>query len=186
MEKPNDYENTQVIGDYEVLEPGAYKCKILKAEELKASNGKEYIKISFDIVEGEKTDFYKKRYQADTRENKKWGGVLVVFVKDIEDKTNRYFKTLITSAEASNTNFTFDWSNPECLKDKKIGIVFREEEFEDLEGNIRTATKPFRACVYDKTEEAKIPNKKGLPQKGDSFEDFVNNNTNTSGDDLPF
>ena len=119
------------------------------------------------------------------RENKKWGGVLVIFLKDFEDKTNRYFKTLITCAEASNNNFKFDWSKPECLKDKKIGIVFREEDFEDTEGNIRTAVKPFRACVYDKTEETKIPNKKGLPEKGDSFESFVNEQSD-SGDGLPF
>lgn len=183
MEKPSDYENVQAITDFETLEPGAYKCKILKAEELKASNEKVYLKVSFDIVEGEKTDFYKRRYQSDTRENRKWGGVLVVFIQDFEGKTNRYLKTLITCAEASNTNFKFDWEHPECLKDKKIGIVFREEEFEDVFGTVRTATKPFRACVYDKTEETKIPNKKMLPQKGEAFEEFA---TTSDNDDLPF
>lgn len=183
MEKPSDYENVQAITDFETLEPGAYKCKILKAEELIASNQKTYLKISFDIIEGEKADFYKKRYQSDTREDKKWGGVLVVFVKDFEDKTNRYLKTLITCAEASNTNFKFDWAHPECLKDKKIGIVFREEEFEDTFGAIRSATKPFRACVYNKTEETKIPNKKSLPTKGEAFDNFA---TTSDNDELPF
>ena len=183
MEKPSDYENVQPISDFETLDPGAYKCKILKAEELVASNQKTYLKISFDIVEGEKVDFYKKRYQSDTREDKKWGGVLVVFVKDFEDKTNRYLKTLITCAEASNNNFKFDWDHPECLKDKKIGIVFREEEFEDTFGATRSATKPFRACVYDKTEETKIPNKKSLPTKGEAFDNFT---TTSDNDDFPF
>ncbi|MFR8144778.1 MAG: hypothetical protein ACLU84_06860 [Clostridia bacterium] len=183
MEKPSDYENVQPITDFETLEPGAYKCKILKVEELKASNDKTYLKISFDIAEGEKTDFYKKRYQADTREDKKWGGVLTIFVLDFENKTNRYLKTLITCAEASNAKFKFDWEHPEKLKDKKIGIIFREEEFEDTFGAIKTATKPFRACVYDKTEEAKIPNKKTLPQKGEAFE---STSVASDNDDLPF
>lgn len=183
MEKPSDYENVQPISDFETLEAGAYKCKILKAEELKASNDKTYLKISFDIVEGEKTDFYKKRYQADTREEKKWGGVLTVFVLDFEGKTNRYLKTLITCAEASNNNFKFDWVHPENLKDKKIGIIFREEEFRDVFGIIKTVTKPFRACVYDKTEEAKIPNKKTLPQQGEAFE---STQIASDNDDLPF
>lgn len=184
MEKPSDYENVQPITDFETLEPGAYKCKILKVEELKASNDKTYLKISFDIVEGEKTDFYKKRYQSDTREDKKWGGVLTIFVLDFENKTNRYLKTLITCAEASNSKFKFDWDHPEKLKDKKIGIIFREEEFVDTFGTTRTATKPFRACVYDKTEEAKIPNKKALPQKGEAFDSFET--TSSDNDDLPF
>lgn len=183
MEKPSDYENVQPISDFETLAPGGYKCKILKVEELKASNDKTYLKVSFDIVEGEKTDFYKKRYQADTREDKKWGGVLTIFVLDFEGKTNRYLKTLITCAEASNTNFKFDWAHPENLKDKKIGIVFREEEFVDTFGTVRTATKPFRACVYDKTEEAKIPNKKILPQQGEAFE---STEIASDNDDLPF
>ena len=183
MEKPADYDNVQSITDFETLEPGAYKCKILKAEELVASNGKIYLKVSFDIAAGEQTDFYKKRYQSDTREDKKWGGVLVVFVKDFEDKTNRYLKTLITCAEASNSNYKFDWEHPENLKDKKIGIIFREEEFLDTFSTVRTATKPFRACVYDKTEEAKIPNKKLLPQQGEAFE---NASVPSNNDDLPF
>lgn len=183
MEKPSDYENVQPISDFETLAPGGYKCKILKVEELKASNDKTYLKINFDIAEGEKVDFYKKKYQADTREDKKWGGVLVIFVLDFEGKTNRYLKTLITCAEASNINFKFDWAHPENLKDKKIGIVFREEEFVDTFGTVRTATKPFRACVYDKTEEAKIPNKKTLPQQGEAFE---NTEIASDNDDLPF
>lgn len=185
MEKPMDYDTTQAVGDYETLEPGAYKCKILKVEELKASNGKTFLKISFDIVEGEKKDFFAKKYKNDTREEKKWSGVLVVFVLDFENKTNRYFKTLITCAEASNPNFKFDWARPEVLKDKKIGMVFREEEFKDTFGIIKTAVKPFRACVYDKTEETKIPNKKLLKEEnGDMFDTSFA--AAADNDDLPF
>lgn len=184
MEKPSDYEDTQIIGDYEVLEPGAYKCKILKVEELKSSNDKDYLKVSFDIVEGEKKEFYKKKYQSDTRENKKWGGVLTVFVKDFEGKTNRYFKTLISSSETSNANFKFDWAQPQCLKDKKVGIVFREEEFVGTDNQIHTCVKAFRACSYDKTEETKIPNKKTVSdeQLDRSFDTGIESNN----DDLPF
>jgi len=70
------------------------------------------------------------------------------------------------------------------VKDKKIGIIFREEEFRDTFGTIRTATKPFRACVYNKTEEAKIPSPKKLKQSGEAYEgDGVIPSDN---DDLPF
>lgn len=184
MEKPSDYDDVQAITDYETLEPGAYKCKILKVEELKASNDKTYLKINFDIAEGDKKDFYIKRFKSDTRENKKWGGVLVVFILDYEGHTNRYLKTLITCAEESNSNFKFDWAHPEKLKDKKIGIIFREEEFKDVFGSIKTAIKPFRACPYDKTEEQKTPNKKLLPQQGEAYEEF--SDLHNDNDDLPF
>ena len=184
MKKPNDFENAQIIGDYEVLEVGAYKCKILKAEECTASNEKEFLKISFDISEGDKKDFYKNKYTKDLRPDKKWSGVMPVFVLDYDGNANRYFKTLITCAEASNEGFKFDWENVNCLKDKKIGIVFREEEFLDLFGQVKTAVKPFRACVYDKTEEQKIPNKKQLVQKQEN--DMFNMDSITSNNDLPF
>ena len=98
--------------------------------------------------------------------------------------TNKYFKTLITCAEESNTNYKFDFDNVADLKGKKIGIVFREEEFLDTFKLVKTAVKPFRACTYDKTEEQKVPNKKLLPdtQKPTSFEtDFAADN-----DDMPF
>lgn len=183
MKKPNNFENTQCIEDFETLKVGAYKCKIIKAEDCTASNGKEFIKLSFDIAEGEKRDFYKNKYTNDTRENKKWSGVLVVFSEDFEGNASKYIKTLITCAEKSNPNYKFDWDKVADLKDKKIGIVFREEEFLDTFGQVKTAVKPFRACNYNKTEEQQIPNKKVLQSKpqNDLF-----NSVPSDNDDLPF
>ena len=186
MKKPNNFENTPCVGDYETLEAGAYKCKILKAEECVASNGKEFIRLSFDIAEGEKKDFYKNKYSNDTREQKKWSGVMVVFSEDFEGNASKYFKTLITSAEESNLGYKFDFNKVEDLKDKKIGIVFREEEFLDTFNQIKIAVKPFRACGYDKTEEQKIPIRKEIPDdKKEAIEDMFNN-IPSDNDDLPF
>lgn len=187
MQKPSDFDSAQAAGNIEVLPIGVYPCVIKKVEELTSSNGKEFLKISFDISEGEYKDFYKKKYQNDTRpmEQKKWAGIWNVFILDYNGNTSRYFKGLITNAELSNTGFKFDFSKPELLKDKKIGIVFREEEFEGMTGEILTSIKAFRACPYDKIEEQNIPKKKELKREGGSLADFATTIEN-SGDDLPF
>ena len=122
MQKPNDFDQAQAAGNIEVLPVGAYKCKIMKAEPMTSSNGKEYIKISYDINDGDYKDFYKRKYQNDSRDikDKKWSGVWTVFVLDYNGNTNRYFKGLITCAESSNKGFKFDFAVPgrirACMK----------------------------------------------------------------------
>lgn len=184
MKKPNNYKNTQVVGEYEILEVGAYKCKILKAEECTSKNNKEFLKLSFDICEGDKKDFYKNKYSNDTREQKKWGGTYVIFAEDYEGNTNRYFKTLITCIEESNVNYKFDFNKVGELEDKKIGIVFREEEFLDALMQVKVTVRPFRACNYDKTEEQKIPNRKEIVKPKEDIFDMSSISNNN--DELPF
>ena len=187
MQKPSDFETAQVAGNIELLPVGVYKCKIMKAEPMTSSNGKEFLKIAFDIDEGEYKDFYKKKYQNDTRtmEEKKWSGIWNVFVLDYNGNTSKYFKGLVTCVETSNPDFKFDFNKPELLKDKKIGIVFREEEFEGMTGEIFTSVKAFRACPYDKTEEQQIPRKKEFKREDGSLDAFATTATNDDLD-LPF
>ena len=185
MNKPQGYDEAQAFGEFETLPAGGYKCKILKVECNTSTNGKEYLKIGFDIAEGKYKDFYRKKFDNDTRgvEEREWGGIWVVFTEGYEpNTTNSTFKGLITSVEASNPNFKFNFDE-KTLVNKKVGLVFREEEFEGMFGETKSATKPFYAVSYDKAEEAKVPKPKTLPEKSDiSFEtDFASNN-----DDLPF
>ena len=184
MQKPSDFETAQAAGNYEVLPVGTYKCKIMKAEALTSSNGKEFLKISYDINDGEHKEYFKKKYQNDTRMDKKWSGVWTLFTLDYNGNTNRYFKGLITSVEASNKNFKFDFDKPELLKDKLVGIVMREEEFEGQTGEILTAVKAFRACSYDSTEEQTLPKKKEI--KKNQVDSLAGMRIDEGGDDLPF
>ena len=111
--------------------------------------------------------------------------VWVLFIEGYNPgTTNPKFKGLITSVEASNPNFNFDF-NEQTLENKKVGIVFREEDFEGQDGQVHTSTKPFFAVAYDKAEEASVPNRKGLSNQ-------TNNNVDSQfaasadNDDLPF
>lgn len=183
MKKLDSFEKTNAYGDFETLKAGGYKCLIKKVECNTSSNGKEFLKISFDIAEGEHKDFYSKKYLNDQRPDKKWSGVWTVFTEGYEaGSTNPKFKGLVTSVEESNSGYKFDW-NEQTLVNKKVGLVFREEEFTALDGSIKSAVKPFYAVSYDKAEEANIPKPKVLEQKSEmTFEtDYAANN-----DDLPF
>ena len=76
MEKPAGYDEAQSFGEFETLPAGGYKCLIKKVVCEKTQAGKEYLKIGFDIAEGEYKDFYQKKFDNDTRspEERKWSG----------------------------------------------------------------------------------------------------------------
>ena len=189
MNKPNGYDEAQAYGDFKVLPAGGYKCLIKKVACEKTQAGKEYLKIAFDIADGEYKDFYKEKFANDTRDinQKKWSGIWTIFVEGYEaGTTNSKLKGLITSVEKSN-NFTFDWNkanNEQDLVGKKVGIVFREEEFIGQDGQIHTSVKPCYAMNYDEVENAKVPNKKTLGDQ--AFENNYNSADATGDDDLPF
>ena len=186
MNKPQGYDEAQAYGEFETLPAGGYKCIIKKVACETTQAGKEYLKLAIDILEGEFKDFFQKRYDNDTREDKKWGGVWTVFTEGYNPgTTNSKFKGLITSVEASNPNFTFNFDE-KTLEGKKVGIVFREEDFlGQLDGQVHTAVKPFFAVSYDKAEDAKIPNKKELSD--DQYEQaFEATASAADNDDLPF
>lgn len=185
MEKPTGYDNAQAFGEFETLPAGGYKCIIKKVGYEKSQNEKAYLKLAIDILEGEYKDFFKRKFDNDAREDKKWSGVWVVFIEGYNPgTTNPKFKGLITSVEASNPNFKFDF-NEQTLENKKVGIVFREEDFEGQDGQVHTSTKPFFAVAYDKAEEASVPNRKGLSNQTNSNADSQFT-ASADNDDLPF
>ena len=110
MEKPQGYDEAQAFGEFETLPAGGYKCIIKRVACEKTQAGKEYLKLVIDILEGEFKDFYQRRFDNDTREEKKWSGVWTVFTEGYDPgTTNPKFKGLITSVEASNDKFKFNF-----------------------------------------------------------------------------
>lgn len=182
MQKPNGYEEAQCFGEITLLPSGGHKCIIKKVTCETASNGKEFLKLKIDIAEGEYAKYYEKKFTADTREDKKWSGVWVIFIEGYEDNTtNPKYKGLITAIEESNSGFVFGHTDEKELENKKVGIVFREEEFIASDGSTRTTVKPFYAVSYEKAEEVEIPKlKKATSPAASVFE------TVDDYDDLPF
>ena len=186
MEKIQGYDEAQAItGEYERLEAGGYICRIINAKEEKSKSGKRMLVIALDITEGEKKDYFKKRFDEDNRAEKKWPAGAIYRQMLEGEKAAGFLKGLMTSLEASNEGFKWDW-NEKKLRDLKCGAIFGEEEYEKMDGSIGTSTKIKFIRTVKAIQEGnfKVPELKKLPQKGESFEDFIN--PVNEDDDLPF
>ena len=187
MKKTNFDGVTPFTGETQQLPAGGYKCIIKNAKCETLSNGKEQLILAIDIVEGEYKDFFSKKFNelkiANPDAKYPNGGLFRIFTEDYKDpnKSSSILAGIKTCLEASNTSFK--WSDDEKkLKDKKIGIVFGEEEFETPDGSIKVAVKPKYPRSWDKVEEAEIPKKKELSKKQNNGE-FI---TLDDDDELPF
>lgn len=189
MEKLNGWENANSFGDFKTLKAGAYKCEIKRVEELKTTNGKKFIKISLDIVEGEFKNYFFEKFENDKRPDKKWSGIWNLFLEGYEPGSiNTKFKGFITSIEKSNFGFIWDW-NEQNLTNKITGIVFREEEFKAIDGSVKSSAKPYYAVPIEELAEVKIPEPKLLEGElgSISYSGTKNSDFDTfAGDDLPF
>ena len=164
MEKPRDWDNVQEFTDYSPLPAGAYICKIIQVEETKSKSGTPMVQIGLDIAEGEQTEYYRKSFLSDTRTDKKWGCVVNQTTEDKDGGSSRGFKSFITSVERSNGNQPTVWGASFCkaLKGKKVGGLFRREEYINSKGENKWNTKCYRFFSVDKLAEQKIPADKPL------------------------
>lgn len=125
------------------LPAGGYVCLIIGAREVATKNGDPMLEIMFDVAEGQHKDFFKNMYNGQRAANAdaRWRGVYNQPLHDKDCLPNGFFKGLITTIEKCNPGYKWDW-NEGGLKGKKIGFVFREEEYLDNNANLRTSTKP--------------------------------------------
>lgn len=190
MEKIKGYDEAIAFtGEYESLEPGGYICKIVNAKEETSQNGNRMLVIAFDVAEGEHKDIYKRRYDESVKQNNdpnkqvKWPNNGIHRIMLDNERAAGFLKGVITSIEASNPDFKWDWDEKK-LKNKKFGGVFGEEEYEKNDGSLGTTIKLrwFRSVDAVEDGKYKIPNKKYLKKK-DSIFDIASNDDD---DNLPF
>ena len=187
MEKVQGYEEAQAItGEYERLNAGGYICKIISAKEEKSKSGKRMLVLALDIVEGDKKDFFRNRFNDNSSPDKKWPAGAIYRQMLEGEKAAGFLKGLMTSLEASNDGFKWDWDEKK-LVDLKCGAIFGEEEHQKMDGSVGTTTKVkfIRTIKAIQDGNFKVPELKKLPEKGEAFEDFVNSVTSDK-DDLPF
>lgn len=137
----------------------AYIGKIIGAKEIDYNTNSGYhvhrLDVAFDITEGDYKGYYKARYDADTNEDKKWKGIIKINIPkgDNTEKdgwTIKSFNTQICAIEDSNPGYT--WDNVlEHLKDKKIGVVFRDSEYE-IDGRCGIYSEPFKIIAVKDAE----------------------------------
>ena len=131
-------------GDYPIVEPGGYFCKIVNVED---RPDKEYLIVDLDIASGDLKDYYK---DLCARANF-WGCSMYWSYKE---NNLPYFKGSITAVEDSNPGFRFDERNEQALRGKYVGAVFAEEEYySNKDQKIKVNVKPRFLCSVDRIKE---------------------------------
>lgn len=171
MQKPTGYDEAKASGDFTPINLGGHYAVIKQVSERQSSTGKDMIVVLFDFAANDtQPDYFRKAFDDDTREEKKWpfGGSKYIMVNDYNDpsKTSRNFKTFCTCFEKSNDT-QIKWGGASWaaqFKNKKIGVVYGEEEHEyDGKTSMRRVPKWF--CTLDRVETASIPEPKYINGK---------------------
>lgn len=181
---------------FQQLPKGAYVIKILsiKEEQNNSGNG-SHLKLAFDISEGEYADFYKKMFDQNTNEDKKWPMDAVYNMSVPDDDSPQWmidnFRTFTDALEESNQGYHFDWDERKW-KGLKIGALFCIEQSE-YNGNVYDHTRPkwFRPAEdIRQNKYGKLPRDKMVKASGESSvwvdSDGFMTVPATTEDELPF
>ena len=135
----------------EILPAGGYVCIIKSAKEETFDWGKRLV-LAIDVAEGQFAGFFKKDYEQNTREDKKWRGTYRINEPkdDGSEKdgwAKRTFNNFIWSIQESNPGFTWDWDEKK-LKNLKLGVLYRNKEWE-MDGRTGWTTEAAGSCSVD-------------------------------------
>ena len=167
---PKNYDFIQAYdGSFRRVTPGGHVCRIIGArpEEVTLRNGSVMRKLTLliDIDEGGELDgMFSAQYESDKRQNSnaKWRGRFDQPIEDKDGNCSPHFKGLIKSIEESNEGYKGAWDE-RTLKQKKLGLIFREEEYINTYGELKTAVRPFAArSVQTILKGVPVPEKKVL------------------------
>lgn len=138
MKKFGGFEDAQKSARYSgsaKLPEGAYIAKIMNVKYVEGENGNsDRIDIQFDIAEGDYKGFFKKQYEENTQEDKKWKGKTSIYVPSDDGSerdgwTKNTFAKWTNALEDSNTKYKWDWDESKW-KGLQIGLMFA------LKGNV--------------------------------------------------
>ena len=111
------------------LPAGAYVVNIMNVKYVPGTDGNsDRIDIQFDIAEGEYKGFFKKQYEENTQEDKKWKGKTSIYVpkddgSEKDEWTKNTFAKWTNALEDSNNNYKWDWDENKW-KGLSIGLMF--------------------------------------------------------------
>ena len=161
-------EPKQPKGGREILPAGGYVCQILSAKVEEAEWGDTLV-IAHDVCEGDFEGFFKRDYENNTFENKKWRGTFrLKLPKDNGDQYDNRKKEQLAyfmgAIESSNPGFEWgEWATIEKrLNGKKIGLVYRNKEWE-YNGRTGWTTEAAGADSIDSIREGKFYHYKDKP-----------------------
>lgn len=191
MKKIENWENIKENSGFAKLPVGGYIVKILNVQDVPE---KEYLKISFDINDGEQKGFFAKAFKEDTRSDKKWPNA-GSFIRSYKTTAAPMFRGFTNAIENSNKGYKWDFDE-KSLVNKVCGIVVGLEEYVNQKGQVRTRTyvSAVRSVDTIKKGEFTVPELKKLDAtkvsssqtKHDDFVDPFAAQDNTKAASDPF
>lgn len=131
MKKFKDYDETQSYSESAKLPVGGYIMKVQNVRLEEGTNGNsDRLILMVDVNEGEYKGFYKKQYDSQTSEDKKWKGTFQIYCpkddgSERDQWTKRRFKTIMEHIEESNPGYAWNWDE-NTLKGKLFGALVGE------------------------------------------------------------
>ena len=190
MKAFRDYEAKRSTSNKETLPAGGYVCQIQGARVEEYSNGFSTLVLAVDVIEGEFAGIWKRDYDNNPNEDKKWRGTFRISIplddgSDQDAWTKRKFGNAIWAIEQSNPGYSWDWQE-KGLKGKKIGLIYRNKEWE-FNGNTGWTTEAAGADSIDNIREGKFKPLKDKPLKNRPtvYQSFAEPEA-ANEDDLPF
>ena len=169
MKPYSDFKAERKTSWRETLPAGGYVCQIISAREESYRWGRVLV-IAHDVCEGEYAGIFKRDYDNNTNENKKWRGTFRINVpKDDGSEQDSWakekFNSFMACIQDSNPGYAWNWDE-KTLKGKKIGLIYRNKEWE-MEDRHGWTTEAGAAESVDNIREGKFkPLKdKALPVK---------------------
>lgn len=159
------------------LEPGGYVCKITVAKDVPE---KEYLKLEYDIAEGEHKGHWNELYKAKSF----WGGT---FFRSYKEKALTMFKGFLTVVKESNPGFIFN-NEEKRLEGQLIGLVLGEEEYRKNDGSdgTRLYVAAVRSVDKIRSGDFTVPPKKLLEAGGSRSNNGFFPTNDVPDDDVPF
>lgn len=153
----------------ETLPAGGYVCNILSAR-VESGEWGDTLVIAHDVAEGEYAGIFKRDYDNNTRDDKKWRGTFRLRLpKDDGSEQDAWKKrslaNFLWAIEQSNPGYSFNWDE-KTLKGKKLGLLYRNKEWE-YDGRSGWTTEAAGTDSIDNIREGKfrVPKDKALPTK---------------------
>lgn len=186
--RPQDYrpETPQSIRS---LPAGGYICTIEGIKENVTASGKPVVAVRLEIVEGEYKGYFREKYNARKARSQsaEWprDGVYQFFFYDVDGvSSSRALKSFGGTLDDIGVQLfgEDDELNTKGLVGKRIGVIFRREEFKYSDGSGKTgwSTKPFytRPAGDIASGNFTVPEDKPLGRAEQAF--------TATNDDIPF
>lgn len=186
----NGYEAKKSGSAREILPAGGYVAKIVSAKVDETQYGDRLI-IAFDIAEGDYREFFKRDFDGNQNEDKKWRGVyrLSIPADDGSEKDEwkkKSFNNFTACVQESNDGYVWNWDE-KTLKDKFIGVLFRNKEWE-INGKTGWTTEASHITDAESIRKGKfkVPKDKPLANSNSNNASFKPVDEGEEDGELPF